>query len=94
MMDLNKIRSLRTLEEMKDDLANFLAFDRTIMLAEYERQKWGEEDYEADKEEATDLLEQVEHRIKSLDKHLKRQKVSPKSNDETVEPSAETAVQV
>ncbi len=91
MMDLNKIRSLRTLEEMKDDLANFLAFDRNIMLAEYDRQKWGEEDYEADKEEASDLLEQVEHRIKSLDKHLKRQKASPKSSDETVETAAATS---
>ena len=91
MIDLNKIRSLRTLEEMKDDLANFLAFDRTIMLAEYESQNWGEEDYEADKEEASDLLEQVEHRIKSLDKHLKRQKASPKPTGETAETSAETA---
>ena len=70
--DLNKIRSLKTLEEMKKDLSEFLAIDRAVMVEVYNDQQWGEEDYEADKEEVIDVLEHVERRIKSLGHHLNK----------------------
>ena len=71
MMDLNKIRSMKTLETMKGVLMEFLTFDRTAMLEAYDADfGWGVEDYEADKEQANDLLERVEKRMKSLGHHL------------------------
>lgn len=72
MIDLSKIRSLKTLEEMKQDLNEFLVNPdvRTIYLEDY---GWGEEDYESDRDEVTELLEKVERRIKSLDKYIKGQ---------------------
>lgn len=76
MIDLNKIRSLKTLEEMKSDLTQFLAFDRAVMVEVYNDQEWSEDDYEADKEEVAELLEHVERRIKSLGNHVvRKQKV-------------------
>lgn len=75
MIDLNKIRSLKTLESMKRDLTDFIAFDPRIMVDVYDKDfNWGVEDYEADKDTATTLLEQVEHRIKSLGRHVARVK--------------------
>lgn len=71
MIELNKIRSMKTLETMKGILNEFLTFDRAAMLAAYEADfGWGVEDYEADKEQANDLLERVEKRMKSLGHHL------------------------
>lgn len=70
--DLNKIRSLKTLEEMKKDLTDFLSIDPVVMVDVYNDENWGEEDYEADKEEVTELLDRVEHRIKSLGHHLNK----------------------
>lgn len=72
-IDLNKIRSLKTLEAIRKPLIEFVAFDPAIMRAVYtEEFGWGEDDYEADKEQASDLLEQVERRMKSLGRHLSR----------------------
>lgn len=60
---------------MKRDLTDFIAFDRQTMLEVYHTEKnWGEEDYEADKDTAATLLEMVEHRIKSLGRHVAKEK--------------------
>lgn len=76
MNDLNKIRNLKTLEAMKKDLAEFLSVDRAVMISIYdENYGWGEEDYEADKEQVQDLLVAVERRHKSLSGYLAKQKV-------------------
>ena len=75
MIDLNKIRSLKTLESTKRDLIDFIAFDSRVMVDVYEKEyNWGAEDYEADKDTAITLLEQVEHRIKSLGRHVAKVK--------------------
>ena len=80
MIDLNKIRSLKPLEEMKKDLTDFIGIDRAIMVQVYDEQyHWGEEDYEADLEQVQDLLEQVEKRIKSLSHHLSKPKLKVKA---------------
>jgi predicted nucleotidyltransferase component of viral defense system len=81
MIDLNQIRSLKPLEEMKKDLTDFIGIDRAVMLEVYEEHyQWGEEDYEADLEQVKDLLEQVEKRIKSLGHHLSKPKAKVKVN--------------
>jgi hypothetical protein len=73
MIDLNRIRSLKTLESMRKILADFIAFDPVMMKDVYMTDYgWGEEDYEADKDNASYLLEQVERRMKSLGRHLAR----------------------
>lgn len=75
MIDVQKIRSLKTLESIKATLNEFIALDRAVMVAVYEEEHgWGEEDYEADLEQVKDLLEKVERRHKSLSGHLARQK--------------------
>lgn len=43
---------------------------------------WGEEDYAADKDTATTLLEEVERRIKSLGRHLAKEKKSKEASYE------------
>lgn len=78
MIDLNRIRSLRTLEEMKKDLSDFLAHP-DMRVTYLEDLEWSEDDYEADREKVTDLLAQVERRIKSLGNHLKVQAKQPGS---------------
>ena len=71
MMDLNKIQSIKTLEEMRDILKEFLTFDRTAMLKAYDEDfGWDAEDYEADREQARPISEHVEKRMKSLGHHL------------------------
>ena len=70
MMDLNKIRSMKALEAIREPLKEFVDFNRDDMVAAYELDfGWGAEDYEADKEEAQYMLEQVEKRMKSLGHH-------------------------
>lgn len=81
MIDLNRIRSLKPLEEMKKDLSEFIALDPKVVIELYEEQyHWGQEDYEADLEQVKDLLEQVERRIKSLSNHIKKSKASAGKN--------------
>ena len=73
MIELNKIRTMKTLEAIQKPLKEFVAFDRTTMVTVYvEDLGWGEDDYEADKEKAEYLLEQVERRMKSLGHHLSK----------------------
>jgi len=77
MIDLSRIRSVKTLEEMKSDLTEFIT--NPIMLQLYiEDYQWEENDYNDDKEEAQYLLEKVEQRIKSLN-HLSKRQDSPRS---------------
>jgi hypothetical protein len=81
MIELNKVRTMKTLEAMQKPLKEFITFDRNTMISVYaEDFGWGEEDYEADKEQAEYLLEQVERRMKSLGHHLaKVDKNAPQS---------------
>lgn len=73
MIDLNRIRSLKTLEDLKQDLSEFIKFNRAELVAVYESEYgWGDEDLDADIETATDVLEKVEKRMKSLSNHLSR----------------------
>ena len=69
--DLNKIRTLKPLEEMREDLKEFLS-NPTVPEVYKEEYNSDQEDYESDKEKVISLLEKVERRIKSLDKFLKR----------------------
>jgi hypothetical protein len=71
MIELNRIRSLKTLEDLKKDLTEFINFDRVVLLAVYaEEYGWGEDDLDADLEQAAETLAQVERRAKSLGRHL------------------------
>ena len=70
-IELNRIRTLKPLEAIQKPLREFIAFDRSMMVKVYDEEfGWGEDDYEADLEEAAYLLEQVERRMKSLSHHL------------------------
>ena len=91
MIDVNKIRSMKTLEAMKKVLSEFISFDHATMVEVYaEEYGWGEEDYEADKDSATYLLEQVERRMKSLGKHLSKVKTG-KNASQSVAPESPVA---
>ena len=75
MIDLNKIRSMAKLQEIKDAVLEFLNFPADEMLKAYvEDFQWCENDYLADKEDCQDLLEKVERRMASLEKYLNRSK--------------------
>lgn len=74
MINLNQIRSLEPLEEIKQNLTDFIKFDREVMVDLYLTQYgWGEEDYDADLEQVKELLEKVNKRIKSLGNYLAKQ---------------------
>jgi hypothetical protein len=80
MIELNKIRTMKTLEALQKPLKEFIAFDRATMVSVYvEDFGWSEDDYEADKEKAEYMLEQVEHRMKSLGHHLAKGKNASQS---------------
>ncbi len=82
MIDPNKTRNMKSLESMRKALIKFINFDRDTMIATYETDfNWGEEDYEADKERAQELLIRVERRIKSLAHYLSREKSLPSSKN-------------
>jgi len=82
MSDLNKIRSLNVLEEMKTVLNEFLHYNKEDLLAVYNANGDGPEDFEADCELAQDLLAKVERRMKSLGNHLAKEKNSQISCDD------------
>ena len=74
MIDLNKVRSIKTLEALHKPLKEFVNFDYATMISVYTKSYgWGEDDYEADKERAEYLLEQVERRMKSLGHYLAKE---------------------
>lgn len=84
MIELNRIRSTKTLETMKKDLSEFITNPAIVEIYE-EQYGWGPEDYEADKEQAIDLLVQVEKRLLSLtnfNQRAKKQEKCKKSEKE------------
>jgi hypothetical protein len=57
MIELSKVRTMKTLEAMQKPLKEFITFDKPTMLSVYaEDFGWGTEDYEADLEKATYML--------------------------------------
>jgi hypothetical protein len=91
MIDVNKIRSMKTLEAMQKVLSEFLGFDHATMVEVYaEDYGWGEEDFEADKDNASYLLEQIEKRMKSLGRHLSKGKAG-KSASQSASPESPDA---
>ena len=84
MMDLNKIRTMKTLEAIQKPLKDFVTFDRARRVSVYNDDfGWAEDDYDADKEKAEYLLEQVEKRMKSLGHHLAKVKNVSQAPDPT-----------
>lgn len=96
MIDLNRIRSLKPLQEMKKDLNEFITFDPKVMVEVYEEQyQWGPEDYEADLEQAKDFLAQTEHRLKSLSNHLNKKpkvKTSKTTGSQQVDEESDSTI--
>jgi len=69
MIDLNKTRSMKTLEEMKRDLTSFIT-DPIMQQIYVEDKGWSIQDYEDDKEQAQDFLDMVNRRMESLGRYL------------------------
>lgn len=67
MIDLSKIRSIKTLEEMKKDLEFFInePVIREIYIVDNE---WGEDDLEADRDSAKELIDLIDKRVHSLNR--------------------------
>jgi len=76
MIDLNKTRSMKTLEEMKRDLTSFIT-DPVIQQIYVEDKGWSIQDYEDDKEQAQDFLEMVNRRMESLGRYLAKKSSDP-----------------
>ena len=92
MIEVNKIRSMKTLEDMRKVLNEFIGFDAATMIAVYaEEYDWGEEDYEADKDGASYLLEQVERRMKSLGRHLSSKEKVEKDSSQSADPESQAS---
>ena len=70
MIDVNKIRSMKVLETIREDINTFLNHNQADLMAVYDGEGEGEDDLVADREAAQDLLSKVERRIKSLGNHL------------------------
>jgi transcription elongation GreA/GreB family factor len=71
MIDLTRIRTMPPLEEMKADLIAFTTCP-DIRRVYLEQMDMDAEEYEADQEQALELLAKVETRIKSLNRLLNR----------------------
>ena len=83
MIDLNKIRSMKVLENLKADLTEFINFDKNALVTVYDSEDLGDEgDLDADIEAAQDLLSKIERRMKSLGNHLAKvdKNAPPKSS--------------
>lgn len=92
MINLNKYRTLRPLKNLHKQVNDFIAFDRAVMVEVYTTQfGWGEEDYEADLEQATELRDKIERRIESLSRHLDRVKKSPQVDGKTSHKSGDVS---
>lgn len=62
---------------MKHDLQEFLDSPREEMLDIYIKNNgWDENDYEADREDVTYLLERIERGMESLGRYLKKQETT------------------
>jgi hypothetical protein len=72
MIDLTRIRSIKSLEEMKKDIIEFI--NNPLMLEIYrEDVSLGEDAYADDKEQAEQLLVKIEKRSVSLTKFNQRE---------------------
>ena len=78
MIDLTRIRSIKTLEDMKKDLEFFI---REPIIAEIylEDYGWDEEDLGADRDEAQYCIEKIDKRIASLNKWNEKKISLPKA---------------
>lgn len=84
MIDLNKIRSIKLLESIQADLKAFLS-NEEVSAVYVDKLDWSLDDYEADKEMVSELLERVNRRILSLSNFL-----TGKSKKQDLSPSPET----
>ncbi len=84
MIDLTRIRSIKTLEEIKRDLEEFLS-SPDILPVYLNELEFSEDDLVADKEQATYLLEKVNRRIVSLTRLEVKEGLQHK---QTLEPKA------
>ena len=81
MIDLNRIRSIKSLEEMKKDITEFI--NNPLMLEIYSNDiSLGEDAYADDKEQAEQLLVKIEKRISSLSKFLQKEAKSQNKKKE------------
>jgi len=83
MIDLSRIRSLKTLEEHKKVINDFIN-NPNILQHYIENLDWDEGDYECDVEQAKELLEKIEHRMKSLGNHLSNEKKKKTGNEPVI----------
>jgi hypothetical protein len=71
---------MKTLEDLKKDLGDFLALDRELLMSIYN----DDLELDSDLDSAGELLEKVEHRIKSLGNYLsggvKNENLPPQSD--------------
>lgn len=73
MIDVNKYRTLMPLSSIQKTLTDFLNLPPDLTISIYNKTyNWGEEDYEADIERATELLKTVNRRYNSLKRHLSK----------------------
>lgn len=63
MIDLTRIRSIKTLEAMKNDLTNFIN-NKLILKIYIEDYDWCNEDYLYDIEQSKILIERIDYKIK------------------------------
>ncbi len=75
MINLNRIRKLEKLDNLKKILTDFLNLDPIVAMEVYnDMYAWGDEDYDADKEVVKELLAKINKRYKSLKTYLDKQK--------------------
>lgn len=80
MIDLTRIRSVKTLTNMKKDLEFFI--NEPIVLEIYKNEyNWDDVDYEADVESATLLSCNIDKRIASLNKMKKTETTKPEKQE-------------
>ena len=80
MIDINKIRSIRILEELRTTLNDFLSNPEVPNVYLEQSDEWGKVDYESDREDVVNLLGQVELRIKLLNRATEKQVKAVKQN--------------
>ena len=92
MIDINKIRSIKALEELRTTLKDYLSNPEVPNIYLEQSEEWGKVDYESDKEDVINLLGQVELRIKLLTRVTEKQVKGVKQNKKS-EPSTSLPVQ-
>lgn len=82
MIDISRIRSVKSLEKIRITLNDFLT-NSQVLTSYIEDYNWSEEDYETDKEQVIELLDQIEMRIKSLTQPKVKQEKSRRKKGES-----------